>query len=90
MYLAFLAKYPPKVLTKISATGMVEAALAPLHIKGGSPCEYPHMQSTNIVHFSSNGITSFSLGRLITFVHASELGSNIVDLGGFGFSHGSN
>jgi hypothetical protein len=21
---------------------MVEAALAPLHIKGGSPCEYPH------------------------------------------------
>jgi len=40
--LAFLAKYLPKVLTKISATGMVEAALAPLHIKGGSPCEYPH------------------------------------------------
>jgi hypothetical protein len=38
--LAFLAKYLPKVLTKISATGMVEAALAPLHIKGGSPCEY--------------------------------------------------
>jgi hypothetical protein len=21
---------------------MVEAALAPLHVKGGSPCEYPH------------------------------------------------
>jgi hypothetical protein len=42
LYLAFLAKYLPKVLTKISATGMVEAALAPLHIKGGSPCEYPH------------------------------------------------
>jgi hypothetical protein len=42
LYLAFLAKYPPKVLAKISATGMVEAALAPLHIKGGSPCEYPH------------------------------------------------
>jgi hypothetical protein len=20
----------------------VEAALAPLHVKGGSPCEYPH------------------------------------------------
>jgi len=30
--LGFLAKYPPKVLAKISATGMVEAALAPLHI----------------------------------------------------------
>jgi hypothetical protein len=40
LYLAFLAKYLSKVLTKISATGMVEAALAPLHIKGGSPCEY--------------------------------------------------
>jgi hypothetical protein len=22
---------------------MVEAALAPLHVKGGSPCEYPHI-----------------------------------------------
>jgi len=21
---------------------MVEAALSPLHVKGGSPCEYPH------------------------------------------------
>ena len=30
--LGFLAKYPPKVLAKISATGMVEAALAPLHM----------------------------------------------------------
>jgi hypothetical protein len=30
---------------------MVEAALAPLHIKGGSPCEYPHtdqVESVNI------------------------------------------
>jgi hypothetical protein len=50
LYLAFLAKYPPKVLTKISATGMVEAALAPLHIKGGSPCEYPHITPLSIVH----------------------------------------
>jgi hypothetical protein len=40
LYLALLARYLPKVLTKISATGMVEAALAPLQIKGGSPCEY--------------------------------------------------
>jgi hypothetical protein len=22
---------------------MVEAALSPLHVKGGSPCEYPHI-----------------------------------------------
>jgi hypothetical protein len=44
--LGFLAKYPPKILEKISATGMVEAALAPLHIEGGSPCEYPHTDMT--------------------------------------------
>jgi hypothetical protein len=55
LYLAFLAKYPPKVLTKISATGMVEAGLAPLHIKGGSPCEYPHTLGKIIIqHRRSN------------------------------------
>jgi len=49
--LGLLAKYPPKVLAKISATGTVEAALAPLHIKGGSPCEYPHMKLYYIAMF---------------------------------------
>jgi hypothetical protein len=28
---------------------MVEAALAPLHVKGGSPCEYPHTQLKSMV-----------------------------------------
>jgi hypothetical protein len=28
---------------------MVEVALAPLHVKGGSPCEYPHSRRIRIL-----------------------------------------
>jgi hypothetical protein len=61
--LGFLAKYPPRVLAKISATGMVEAALAPLHIKGSSPCEYPHTQCN--VQMDLNAKAHLSTARLV-------------------------
>jgi hypothetical protein len=36
---------------------MVEAALAPLHVKGGSPCEYPHINRMQSKVSATNNVT---------------------------------
>jgi hypothetical protein len=62
---------------------MVEAALAPLHVKGGSPCEYPHIHPlhyqngvhvTNMSHDGSLRTLAVSCGLIdiLAFQHSSR------------------
>jgi hypothetical protein len=46
---------------------MVEAALAPLHVKGGSPCEYPHIQSCLLSLNDHEDQESWSEQHLLAF-----------------------